>query len=293
MASRDLEDARAAYNSAEGEDDLKAIEMSKQAHDSTHGAEQHRKGGDYVKSIIYGGLDGIITTFAVVAAVAGSGMEVSVVIVMGFANLFADGLSMGFGDFLSSQAEDAFARNEMKREAWEVKNHLEGEKKEMIELYESKGLSKEDSTAIVDIISKDPKIFVDIMMVEELGIMPPDDDTSGAWKNGAVTFCSFCIFGCVPLLAYVIVAAAIGKEESGKNKDALFGASIGLTVVALAGLGAVKGGLTGEPKWKAALLTMVNGSAAAAVSYIVGFALEEAMGGESGCASTLAPTLSM
>jgi len=278
--ARDLDAARSAYKSADGEADMEAIELSVKAHDAPRSAETHKKGGDYVKSIIYGGLDGIITTFAVVAAVAGSGMEVTVVIVMGFANLFADGLSMGFGDFLSSQAEDAFARNEMKREMWEVENYIEGEKKEMIELYEGKGLSTEDATTVVNIISKDPKIFVDIMMVEELGIMPPDDDTSGAWKNGAVTFASFCAFGCVPLMAYVVVAAAIGKERSAEKKDMLFIISIVLTVVALACLGAVKGRLTGESKWRAALLTMVNGSAAAAVSYLVGWLLEKIVEGE-------------
>ena len=102
---------------------------------------------------------------------------------MGIANLFADGISMGMGDFLSSRAEMQFEKAERRREEWECENYLEGEKMEMIELYQTKGLSLEDSTTIVNIISKDKRIFVDFMMVDELGIMPVDASDS-PWKNG-------------------------------------------------------------------------------------------------------------
>ena len=76
--------------------------------------------GDFVKSLIFGGLDGIITTFAVVAAVAGSNMDSDVVILMGIANLLADGISMGLGDFLSEIAENNYVNKEREREMWYV-----------------------------------------------------------------------------------------------------------------------------------------------------------------------------
>lgn len=75
-------------------------------------------GSDYLKSIVFGGLDGIITTFAVIATVAGANLDVRIVILMGFANLVADGISMGFGDCLSSKAEQEFVENEYGREKW-------------------------------------------------------------------------------------------------------------------------------------------------------------------------------
>ena len=92
-------------------------------------------GGKYVKSLVFGGLDGIITTFAVVAASKGGSLSTEIVLLMGFANLFADGLSMGFGDFLSSKAEHEYATTEKKREKWEFDNFPEGEKREMVEIY--------------------------------------------------------------------------------------------------------------------------------------------------------------
>lgn len=60
---------------------------------------------DYLREFVYGGIDGAITTFAVVAGATGAGFSATVVIVLGIANLIADGLSMGVGSYLSSKSE--------------------------------------------------------------------------------------------------------------------------------------------------------------------------------------------
>lgn len=80
-------------------------------------------GGDHIKSAVYGGLDGIITTFATVTSVAGSGLDHSVILILGLAHLVADGLSMGLGDTLSSQAEADLAQHERRREVWYEAEH--------------------------------------------------------------------------------------------------------------------------------------------------------------------------
>lgn len=95
--------------------------------------------------------------------VAGADLDSRVVLILGFANLFADGLSMGLGDFLSERAEIEYVKSEMKREEWEVENFVEGEKKEMVELYTQKGMTDADATAVIDIMAKYPRIFVDTM----------------------------------------------------------------------------------------------------------------------------------
>ena len=92
------------------------------------------KAGDYIKSMIFGGLDGIITTLAIVCAARGADLTSDVVIMMGIANLVADGISMGMGDFLSERAEQDFIRAERAREMWEFENYREGELSEMMEL---------------------------------------------------------------------------------------------------------------------------------------------------------------
>ena len=76
-------------------------------------------GSDYVKSIVFGGLDGVITTFSTIASSFGGAQTVQVVITLAVANLIADAISMGVGDFLSSHAEYQYLVAEKGREAWE------------------------------------------------------------------------------------------------------------------------------------------------------------------------------
>ena len=107
-----------------------------------------------IKSIVFGGLDGIITTFSTIASVAGGSLGIGVIITLGFANLIADGISMGVGDGLSSQAEADFLTAERKREEWEFDNYPEGEKKEMVEILKGKGFDHDDATELIDIMAK-------------------------------------------------------------------------------------------------------------------------------------------
>lgn len=252
------------------------VDASRVAHDIYVAPEHHKKSGKYIKSMVYGGLDGIITTFAVVASTAGANFDIGVVIVLGVANLIADGISMGVGDFLSSQAEEAFARAESKRERWECENYLEGEQREMIELFEKKGFSTEDATTIIMIYSKYTDAFVDLMLIEELGIEPPDDDVWGPAKNGAVTFASFMVFGSIPLIFYIITLF-FGLPTSG-GVDITFILSAVATAVTLFTLGALKSRLTSEKWWKAGSLMLLNGGLAAGAAYGVGVALGAAVG---------------
>ena len=228
-----------------------------------------RDGGDHIKSAVYGGLDGIITTFATVTSVAGSGLHHSVILILGLAHLVADGLSMGLGDTLSSQAEADLVEHERRREVWEFENYPEGEIEEMVELYEKKGISTEDARLVINTLAKYKEAFVDIMMVEELNLMPIDPDHS-PMVGGLVTFASFMIFGTVPLLSY-LVNLIPGVNMS---SDVAFGASCVLTVLTLFLLGAIKGSFVGQTWWISGLSMACNGSLAAACGWLIGYLLQ-------------------
>ncbi len=122
-------------------------------------------------------------------------------LIVGLANLLADGLSMSIGDYLSSKSESEYEAAEREREAWEVENYPEGEKLELEEIYRARGMAEADAKAVVDIISKDKKAWVDTMMVEELGIMQSDESPVA---NAIATFISFAAFGFLPISAYVV-----------------------------------------------------------------------------------------
>lgn len=257
MLTRSLDEAKAAYKNRD-------IDASKKAHiqGAKNTDEQHTQAqGQYIKSLIYGGLDGIITTFAVVAGVAGAALSPAIVLILGFANLIADGLSMAIGDFLSTKAQREYYLAEKRREEWEVENFPEGEKKEMIELYMDKGLDKKDAETISVILSKNNKSWVSIMMAEELGII---EDKGSPLKNAMVTFVSFIIFGFIPLLTYIVSKFI---PFIGAKKFLLASILTGLTLFTL---GAVKVKITNK-KWALSGLEMfIVGGLAAAAAYGIG-----------------------
>ena len=99
MANR-IKKARAAYES-------KDIEATKKAHSAKaiSSEEHHKSGGTYVGDFVYGAIDGSVTTFAVVSGVAGASLSANIVIILGLANLFADGFSMAASNFLSTKTK--------------------------------------------------------------------------------------------------------------------------------------------------------------------------------------------
>jgi len=125
-------------------------------------------------------------------------LSAGVVLILGFANLIADGLSMAIGDYLSTKAENEYAGAERRRETWETEHFPEGEKRELVELYTAKGMGAADAQTVVDTIARYPKTWVDIMMVEELGILQSDESPLA---NATATFLAFGVFGLVPLIA--------------------------------------------------------------------------------------------
>ena len=255
MLSRNLDKARQAFKH-------KNIEEMRAAHDKWH--EEHGTSGKYIKSFVYGGLDGIITTFAVVAGVAGASLASKIVLILGFANLVADGISMAIGDYLSTNAENDYNRAEHERETWEVEHYPEGEKKEMIKLYREKGIPEEDARQITEILSKHKEAWVDVMMKEELGII---EDDESPLKNALVTFISFGIFGFIPLLTYVaanFVPSIVPYT---------FITACALTGGTLFLLGAAKSKVTDTRWYKAGIEMLLVGGIAAIAAYLVGVLL--------------------
>lgn len=255
--TRSLDKARDAFSKRDSS-------ASINAHKNKNPYEKHSATGQYLKSAVYGGLDGTITTFAIVAGVAGASLSASVVLIMGFANLIGDGISMAIGDYLSTKSEKEYHAAERKREEWEVDNYPEGEKKEMLEIYRSKGMNDKDSEKIVSVLSKNKKAWVDVMMVEELGMI---EDTSNPLKNAVVTFFSFALFGLIPLLAYLV--AHIFKFPTSN----LFVVAIILTGVTLFVLGALRSRVTNKNWLTSGLEMLVVGGIAAGAAYLVGYLL--------------------
>jgi VIT1/CCC1 family predicted Fe2+/Mn2+ transporter len=262
--SKRLEDARQAYTK-------RNLSASKKAHEAKaieQAVEKHgSEGSQFIGNMIYGGLDGIISVFAVVSGVAGATLSSGILLILGAANLFGDGLSMGVGAFLSMKGQKEYYNRERQRESWEVEHFPEGEKKELEVIYKKQGYPAADARKLIEIKSKNKARWVDAMMIEELGMVRDErKPLSAAW----VTFGSFVAFGILPLLIYVIDLIF----HTGLSASTLFLISIILSGVALFALGAAKYFVTQLNPLRSGLEMLIVGGLAAALAFFIGVLLK-------------------
>ncbi|KAL7500543.1 hypothetical protein ACHAWT_008364 [Skeletonema menzelii] len=244
------------------------LEASKNFHDTRNiSTEMHQTEGGFLKPLIFGGLDGILTSFAIVAGAAGGSMPIPVILVLGFSNIFADALAMGVGEFLSSKAENEWILSERKRENWEMENYPEGEIREMIDIYKERGMSHEDAVTVINTMAKYKDFFVDVMMAEELQLQVPEEDHKvESMKEGVAMFCAFASFGSLPLLGYVIIPATFPSLP----EEMLFTAACAVTGVVLFLMGSVKSIFSASHWFVCGMETFLLGGACATLAYTIG-----------------------
>ncbi|MBI4257767.1 MAG: VIT1/CCC1 transporter family protein [Thaumarchaeota archaeon] len=255
-----LEDARKAFEKGD-------LEASRKAHEAKRIEEDIHQtaAGKYVGDAVYGGLDGIVTTFAIVAGATGATLSSIIVLILGVANLLADGLSMALGNYLGTKSEIEYAARERRREEWEVENETEGEIEEIRQIYARKGFQGEDLERAVKVITSDKKVWVDTMMRDELNII---EEFKSPVRSGLATFIAFVAAGSVPLLFYV---GAFLFPSLSVDK---FAASTVLTAIALFSVGSLRTIVTGKRWWKAGLEMTLVGGIASAAAYVIGYLLQ-------------------
>jgi len=150
-------------------------------------------------------------------------------------------------------------------------NYPEGEIKEMIEIYEKRGMDKEDAVLVVETMAKYKDFFVDVMMKEELELQVPEDDhIMGSMKEGVVMFCSFAIFGSCPLLGYVIIPIAFPNHEP----IILFTNACVVTGIVLFCMGCMKSKFSNAKWYLCGLETFLLGGACATVAFAIGLLVD-------------------
>jgi VIT1/CCC1 family predicted Fe2+/Mn2+ transporter len=219
----------------------------------------------YLGEFVYGGIDGSVTTFAVVAGSVGAGLDSSVILILGFANLLADGFSMSVGAYLSAKSEGHNYDKHKKLEYAEIEQKPGEERAEVLEIYRKKGFEGPLLEQVVDILTADKDRWVDVMMKEELFMM---EQSRSPFKIGAVTYIAFLLVGFIPLALYLYDYAF---SFSGN----LFWATSALTGMGFGIVGWLKSYVTDTSIWKGILETVALGALAAGVAYWVGDVLEK------------------
>ncbi|MDD5103491.1 MAG: VIT1/CCC1 transporter family protein [Candidatus Peribacteraceae bacterium] len=221
---------------------------------------------EHIQGIVLGGNDGIVTTFAVVAGTVGAHLSSVIVIILGIANLLADGISMGAGVYLSLKSErDRYVRLR-KEEAQETEDDPDIEREEVRRAFRAKGFTGDLLENVVTTITADKERWVDTMMHEEHGLVGSEHDRP--LLKGLMTFCSFVIFGAIPLIPYLLPLPDTMR----------FGAALVSTIAALLLLGITRSITTRERIFKGPLEIVSVGLLCAAVAYGVGAALRGVFG---------------
>ena len=218
----------------------------------------------YLKDSIYGAIDGAVTTFAVVSSVAGAGLASGIVIILGLANLLADGFSMAAGNFLGTRAENQAAGKAQREEEEEIEKHPEGEREEVRQIFAAKGFEGETLEKVVEVITSDKKQWVQVMLQEEHGVSPARPSSI---KAAAATFFAFLVIGAIPLLAYIV--NIINPEWM----PSPFGPACMLTGIAFFAVGALKSRFVDQHWALGGAETLGVGALAAGIAYGIGVIL--------------------
>lgn len=213
----------------------------------------------YIRDWVYGGIDGTVTTFAVVAGVVGASLSSNIILILGLANLLADGLSMAAGNYSATKTEidDRDRIREIEKRHIEVAP--EGEREEIRQIMAAKGLSGHALDEAVEAITSNEETWIDFMLSEEYGLAATiRTPLASAWA----TFAAFVICGAVPLVPFLL------------GGEGMFFVSLFLSGIVFFGIGAAKSRWALAPWWHSGLETFLIGMAAAACAYLVGYLLQ-------------------
>ncbi|SHK81210.1 Predicted Fe2+/Mn2+ transporter, VIT1/CCC1 family [Roseovarius marisflavi] len=219
---------------------------------------------EYLKQIVFGGTDGIVTTFAIVAGFAGAQAEGVAqigglaVLVFGLANLFADAVSMGLGEFLSLRAQHDLYRSRHAASLRALVQNPDGQTAVMTDLLSARGLSQSEAQTTATILSRHPGAMAELILNYEMGLRDPEVESPVL--NGLFTFSAFVTFGVVPLVPYLLFDATAQTTRW----------SVAATLVSLLLLGFLRWTATGERLLRTLGETVLVGTVCALVAFVVG-----------------------
>jgi VIT1/CCC1 family predicted Fe2+/Mn2+ transporter len=222
---------------------------------------------DHIRDSVLGAIDGTVTTFAVAAGATGADLDSGVVLVLGLANLFADGFSMGVSSLLGTRAEGERVAQLRAAESLRVTSDPDEGKADIAAIYAAKGFVGHDIARAVEIITADRERWVESLLREKHGVSGIRPD---AIRGATLTFLAFVTVGLLPLLPFVLEVA------SGSALSAPIVWSAALTASAFLGTGWLKAHVVGAKRGRSALETLLLGGVAAAIAFTVGVLLRDA-----------------
>ncbi|XVE77050.1 hypothetical protein DITRI_Ditri13aG0030700 [Diplodiscus trichospermus] len=240
--------------------------------DGDKGRPREPWNGEIVKSIVYSGLDAIVTCFSLVSSKSASQLTSEDVLVLGISNLGANGISQGVADFFSTRTKNDVAVKERAVTEWDVTNSRRDQHQKLLQRYQNLGMDINDANTMVNILAKYDDILIDEKMKARKGMLPPDQGGEKPWKNGLVTFMSFVVFGAAPLLSFLVL------RPFTDNDLVMFIGACFMSALALALLGIARAKIAGKNCPISVTTVLLNGAVAAAAAHFLGWMLKNATG---------------
>lgn len=230
-------------------------------HEHGHSPEEiaQRLSGDrqknHLKDIIYGGIDGAVTTFAIVAGVEGAGLSHGIIVALGLANILADGFSMAASNYSGTKAELDDRKRIIQVEERHIAMHPEGEREELRQILQNRGLSGTVLDEATSAIARNKQKWIDLMLSDEYGLAREEP---APLRAALATFTAFMIAGSVPLLPFVL-----GLPNP-------FITAIIATLLTFFLIGSGKSRWSLSSWWRSGFETLLIGGVAALLAYGVG-----------------------
>ncbi len=216
-----------------------------------------KKSASTIRELVFGMEDGMVSTLGSITGIAAATKDPFTTILAGLVIIAVESISMAVGSYLSSKSVKDVEERKLMEERQELKDHPEGEKKELVALYVKSGWTQKTAKLMAEEASENPKLFLQEMSFRELGIIPSQEENPV--KNGIVMLFSYVAGGCIPLTAFFFLPILYAIPVA-----------IGITLIGLFSLGMYTASFSKRSWWKAGIEMVVLASAAAAVGYGVG-----------------------
>lgn len=217
----------------------------------------------YLRDWVYGGIDGSVTTFAVVTGAGGAALSARVVLILGVANLLADGFSMAASNYLGTRTEHQESEALRVRELRHIAVDPAGEREEVRQIFAAKGFAGAELESAVATVTSNDERWVEFMLAEEYGLARAARSATAA---ALATFAAFLLCGLVPLLPYVL------------QLPRAFTLSLAMTACAFFAIGSGRSRWLLQSWWRAGIETLLMGSIAAALAYAAGVVIARLAG---------------
>lgn len=223
-------------------------------------------GTQHISDAVLGGIDGCVTTFAIVCGSVGAGFTGVVAVVLGIANLLADGFSMAVSNYEAIRAQRDHVEAMRRMEQRHIATVPAGEREELREIFQQKGFEGELLERVIETIASNPEVWVDTMLTEEHGL---GSAPGHPLRAALTTLVAFIAVGAVPLLPFAV---------PGLTVTTTFIASAVLAGIMFFSIGLMKSRSFGRSLLRGGLATLATGGAAAALAFLTGYVLRVAFG---------------